>query len=107
MPEMHLIKSRFTCSASGPITKTIIRKFKETRDLRYIYQNQINEACFQHYMADGEFKDLPGRAASDKVLHDKAFNIVENPKHDVYQRGLASLVDKLFDKEFSCSHVKG
>ena len=31
-------------------------------------------------MAYGGFKDLTRRTASDKILHDKAFNIAENPK---------------------------
>ena len=33
-------------------------------------------------MAYGDFKDLPRRTASDKALHDKAFNIDKNPKCD-------------------------
>ena len=32
-------------------------------------------------MAYGDFKDLPRRTASDKVLHDKEFNISKNPKY--------------------------
>ena len=28
------------------------------------------------------------RTTSDKILHDKAFNIAKNPKYDGYQRGL-------------------
>ena len=43
-------------------------------------------------MAYGDFKDLPRRTASDKVLHDKVFNISKKTKHDGYQRGLASMV---------------
>ena len=46
-------------------------------------------------MAYRSFKYLPRRAASDKVLHDKAFNIAKNPKYDWYQRGLISV---FFDK---------
>ena len=34
-----------------------------------------------------------------KVLRDKGFNIAKNPKYDGYQRGLASMVYKLFDKK--------
>ena len=49
-------------------------------------------------MAYGDFKDLPRRTASDKILRDKAFNIAKKPKYDRYQRGFASMVDKLFDK---------
>ena len=50
-------------------------------------------------MAYGDFKDLARRAASDKVLKDIAFNIAKNPKYNGYQRGLAFMVYKLFDKK--------
>ena len=49
-------------------------------------------------MAYGDFKDLAKWTASDKILRDKAFNIAKNPKCDEYQRGLASMVYKFFDK---------
>ena len=49
-------------------------------------------------MAYGDFKDLKRRAASDKVLRDKAFNIAKHPKYDGYQRGLASMVYKFLIK---------
>ena len=49
-------------------------------------------------MAYGDFKDLARRTASDKVLRDKAFNIAKNPKYDGYQRGLASMIYKFFNK---------
>ena len=45
-------------------------------------------------MAYGHFKDLKRRKAFDKVLRDKAFNIARNPKCDIYQRELASMVYK-------------
>ena len=50
-------------------------------------------------MAYGDFKDLKGRTASDKILRDKAFNIVKNPKYDGCQRWLAFMVYKFFDKK--------
>ena len=56
-------------------------------------------------MAYGDFKDLARRAASDKFLRDKAFNIAKNPKYDGYQRGLASMVYKYFDKKSKGSGV--
>ena len=49
-------------------------------------------------MAYGEFKYSKRRTYSDNVLRDKAFNIAKNPKYDGYQRGLASMVYKCFDK---------
>ena len=51
-------------------------------------------------MANGDFKDLTRRKASDKILHHKAFNIAKNLKYDGYQRGLVSMVYKFFDKNF-------
>ena len=44
-------------------------------------------------------KDLAKRTQSDKVLKDKAFAIANNPKYDGYQRRLASMVHKIFDKK--------
>ena len=55
-------------------------------------------------MPYGDFKDLI-RTVSDKVLRDKAFNITKNPKYDRYQRGLASMVYKFFDKKLTGSGV--
>ena len=49
-------------------------------------------------MAYGDFKDLPRRTASDKVLRDKTFSINKNPKYDGYQRGLASMACKFIDE---------
>ena len=43
-------------------------------------------------MVYGYFKDLTRRAASNKVLCDKAFNIPKTPKYDRYQRGIASII---------------
>ena len=56
-------------------------------------------------MAYGDFKDLARRAASDKVLRDKTFNIAKNPKYDGYQRGLASMVYTFFDKKCTGSGI--
>ena len=52
------------------------------------------------------FKDLYRRSAADKVLHDKAFNIAKNPKHDGYQRGITSMIYKFLIKKSSTSAVK-
>ena len=50
-------------------------------------------------MTYGDFKDLRWRTASDRMLCDKAFGIVKNPKYYRHQRGLASMGYKLFDKK--------
>ena len=49
-------------------------------------------------MVYGDFKDLARRAVSDRALRDKTCNIAKNTKYDGYQRGLASVVYKCFDK---------
>ena len=107
MPEMHLKQPGFTYSACGSFTKSKerIQKFKEIRDTSYIYKNEIDKACFQHDIAYGDFKDLKRRTPSDKVLRDNAFSIDKNSKYDVYQRGLASMAYKFFDKKSKGSGV--
>ena len=50
-------------------------------------------------MAYRDFKYLPRKATSDNGLRGKAFEIAKDPKYDGYQRGLASMVYKLFDKK--------
>ena len=85
MPEMHLKQPGFTYSVSGPFTrnKQRIQKFMETGDTSYTYRNELDKVCFQHYMA-----------------------YASNPKYDGYQRGLASMVYKFFDKKSKGRGIK-
>ena len=71
----------------------------QRNDKNYSYKTGLDKACLQHDMAYGDFKDLAKRAASDKVLRNKAFNIAKNPKYDGYQRGLSFMVYKFFDRK--------
>ena len=50
-------------------------------------------------------KHLVKRTQLDKVLKDKAFRIAMDPKYDGYQRGLASMVYKFFNKKSSGSNI--
>ena len=68
----------------------------QTGNTDLIYRNELDKAYFQHDMAYGKSKDLVKRTQSDKVLKDKAFKIASDPKYDGYQRGLTSMVYKLF-----------
>ena len=108
MPEMHLRQARFVYNACGPFTrhKERIKEFKRTGDTRYIYRNELDKACFQHDSAYADHKDLINRTEVDKVLRDKAYDIASNPKYDGYQRGLASMVYKFFDKKSTGSGFK-
>ena len=108
MPEMHLRQPQFVYSACGPFTrhKERINKFKQTGDARYISRNDLDKACFQHDSAYADHKDLINRTKSDKVLRDKGNNIASNPEYDGYQRGLASMLYKFFDKKSMGSGIK-
>ena len=108
MPEIHLRQPQFTYSACGPFTKheQRIQKFKETGDTNYIYKNKLAKACFTHDAAYSDSKDLTKRTVAAKILKNKAFDIAKDPKYDGYQRGLASMVYKFFDKKSEGSGVK-
>ena len=49
--------------------KERILKVKETRDLRYIYLNKLDKACWQHEIGYRDFKEQPRRTVSVKVLY--------------------------------------
>ena len=108
MPEMHLRQPGFIYGAFGPFTKNKerIKKFKETGDSRYIYQKQVDKAWFQHNKVYRDFKDFTRRTASDKILHDKTFDIAKYPKYDGSQRGLDLMVYNFFDKKASAKRAR-
>ena len=108
MPEIHLKQPGFTYNGCGPFTKNKerIRRFKEREGTKYIYKHEIDKAYFQHDVAYANFKNFTRRTASDIILLDKAFNFAKNPKYGGYQRGLASMVYKSFDKKSSVGDIK-
>ena len=77
----------------------------QTGNIDFIYKNELDKACFQHDMAYDNSKDLTKRTQSDKVFRNKAFKIASDPKYDGFQRGLASMVYKFFDKKSSGSGI--
>ena len=50
-------------------------------------------------MAYGDFTDLKRRTQSDNVLKDKVYKIAANPLKNGYERALASMVYKFFQKK--------
>ena len=108
MSEMHLKQPGFTYNACGPFTKNKERipKFNEREGTKYIYKHEIDKAYFQHDVAYVNFKNFTRRTASDIILLDKAFNVAKNAKYCGYQRGLASMVYKFFDKKSSVGDIK-
>ena len=92
MPEMHLRQPRFTSSACRPFTKKHKNgKIKKRGNSGYIYQNELDKACFQHEEVYGDFKNLTARTASDKKLCDRTSNVA---------RTIASMIYRFFDKKF-------
>ena len=59
------------------VSKERLQTFKEIRDSRYIYENKLDRACFQHNMVYVDFKYLPKRGASDKPLHEQAISLAK------------------------------
>ena len=57
-------------------------------------------------MAYNKFKDLKKRTQSDIVLKYKALKIASNPKYNGYQRGLSSMVYKIFDEKSKGAGLK-
>ena len=108
MSEIHLRQPQFTYSACGPFTRheERIQKFKETGDTNYVFKNELDKACFLHNAAYSDSKGLTERNIADKNLKNRAFDIAKDPKYDGYQRGLASMVYKLFDSKVSGSGAK-
>ena len=101
MPQTHLYQPKIgKYSACGPFTKHTkrIQDFMQDGRLNQIYKNELDNSFFQHDMAYNKYKDLKGRTQSNIVLKDKAFKIAINPRYDGYQRALASMVWKFFDK---------
>ena len=96
---MHLRQPGFMYSACRPFTKTK-KEYKNLhkQEIRGIFI-KTNQTCFIHDMAYRDFKYLSRRTTSYKVLHDKASSLAKNPKYDRYQRRIASVVYRFFDKK--------
>ena len=108
MPQMHLRQPQFVYSACGPFTrhKERIKKSKRTGHMHLLYRNELDKASFKHDSVYADHKDLINRTEADKGLRDKAYDIASNPEYDGYQRGLASMVYKFFDKKSMGGRVK-
>ena len=94
MSELHL---KFT----RPFTKhrERIQKYRETSNLKYLYRNELDKACFAHDAAYSDSKDLAKTTISDKVLKYRTYEIARNSGYDGYQRALASIVYRCFTKK--------
>lgn len=90
---MHLRQPGFTYSSCGLFTrnKQRIWKFVQAGYTNYIYNNELNKACFRHDMPYDKRKDLERRSQSVSIKR-QSYWIENNPKYGAYQRGVASVV---------------
>ena len=98
IPELHLKQPRFTYSACGPFTEHCerIQKFRETGNLKHLYRNELDKACFVHDAAFSDSKGLVKRTISGNILKDRVNKIAKNSKYEGYQRSLGSMVLEVF-----------
>ena len=91
---------QFIIYLHGPFTKhrERIQKFKETGNLKHLYRNELDKASFTYDAAYSDSKDLGKRTISDQILKDRACEIVRNRGYYGYERALASMIYKIFDK---------
>ena len=73
-------------------------KFRKAGNIKNLYRNELDKACFAHDAIYSNSKDLSKRTISDKILRDRA-NEIARSKYDGWQRALASMVYKFFDKK--------
>ena len=109
MLELHLWNPKVKkYSACGPFTRhqQRIDQFMKDGKLSHIAKNKLDAACFQHDSAYTKCKDSVNRIQSDTVLKNKAYKIAVNPKVDGYQRSLAAMVYKFFNKRTRGSGIE-
>ena len=109
---LHLRTPGFTYSACVTFTKhrEKIQEFKEIGDLNYIYKNELDKGCFAHDAAYSDSKNLAKRTILDTILKNKikiiTYKIAVNVKYDGYQRWLASMVYRYFDKKTGLGEIE-
>ena len=101
MLELHLKQPGFTYSACEPFSKHCgrIQKFRETGNLKHLYRNELDKACFGHDASYSDSKDLVKTTISGKILKGSAYETAWNCGYDGYQRALVSMTHKFFDKK--------
>ena len=99
-PELHLKQPAFTQSDYLLFTIHLkrIKKFGETDNLKHLYRNKLDKACFTQNATYSHNNDLVKRTLSDKILKDRAYEIARNFGYHGSERALASVVYKIFDK---------
>ena len=74
IPELQLKQQGFTYRACRPFTKhrERLQKYRETNNLKHLYRNELDKACFAHDATYSDSKDLAKRTISYNILEDTA-----------------------------------
>ena len=100
--ELHLfdpVVGKYSACGPGTKHKDRIEKYIQTGDTSHIYKNELDKYCFYHDSAYDKYKDVPNRQVADKKLMDGAFKIASDESKSGYERALASMIYKFFDKK--------
>ena len=101
MWELHLKQPEFIYSTCRPFTihRERIQKYGEADNIKHLYRNELDKICFAHEAAYPDSKDSAKKTISDYILKNRVYEIAKNLKYDRYQKALASIVCRFFDKE--------
>ena len=74
IPELQLKQPGFTYSACRPFTKhrERLQKYRETNNLKHLYRNELDKACFAHDAAYSDSKELAKITILYNILKDTA-----------------------------------
>ena len=77
-----------------------LKNLRETGNLKNLYKNELDQACFAHDVSCSDSKDLAKRTISYKILKDRVAEIARTRGNEGHQTTLVSMVYKLFDRKW-------
>ena len=102
MPGLHLKQLGFIYKACGPFTKhrERIKNFRETSNLKHLYRNELDKACSDNEAAysDSKLRELR-ELFQIRFWKIELMKIARNHNYDGYQKALAHMIYKFFDKK--------
>ena len=100
--ELHLfdpVVGKYSACGPGTKHKERIEKYIQTGDTSHIFKNELDKHCFYHDSAYDKHKDVPNRLVADRKLMDGAYQIASDGSKNGYERALAAMIYKFFDKK--------
>jgi transposase InsO family protein len=100
--ELHLydpVVGKYSACGPGTKHKDRIENYIKTGDTSHIFKNDLDKFCFYHDSSYDKYKDVPNRQIADKKLMDGAYEIVSDQSRNGYERMLASMIYKFFEKK--------